>query len=142
MAKNTAALYGPEDDDGSLCTPTRTRKGQSRKIVSDPGDKASGTGRRPCLCGSLGHSRTSHQDCPLNKCNVTTVALCAPVITSVDSGNEVSGATDELFESEYPGSEYYSSDGSGDEQSRGNSGDEGSSDNTSDEGEWCICGGE
>ena len=126
--------YGPEgDDDGSLCTPTRTRKGQSRKIVSDTGGKASSTGKRPCMCGSPGHSRTSHRDCPLNKRNVTTVASCAPVTTTADSGNEVSGPTDELFESQYSGREYYSSeDGSGDEQSRDNSSDEGSSDDTSD----------
>ena len=47
---------GPEPKDEG--TPTRTRKGQSRKIFSDTGCEASSAGKRPCKCGSLVHSRT------------------------------------------------------------------------------------
>ena len=49
--------YGPKqlEDDGP-CTPTRTRKDRSKKILSDTGGEASGAGKRPCRCGSLAHS--------------------------------------------------------------------------------------
>ena len=118
-------------DDDSLCTPTRTRKGRARKILSETGGEASSAGKRPCRCGSLAHSRSSHQDCPLNKCNVTAVGSCTPVITTADSDNEMSGVGDELIECECSGSE-----------EGGYDCDEQSSSNTCDEGEWCTCGGE
>ena len=79
--------YGPEPKDEG--TPTRTRKGQSKKILSDTGCETSSAGRKPCKCGSLDHSRTSHHDCPLNKHSVTADASCTPVVTIADSGDEV-----------------------------------------------------
>ena len=114
--------YGPEQlDDDSLCTPTRTRKGRSRKILSDAGGEASGAGKQPCRCGSLAHSRTSHRDCPMNKRNAAAVGSCTPVITTADSDDDMSSAVHELVEYDFSGSEEggYCSDelGSGDDSS-------------------------
>ncbi len=127
--------YGPEQlDDDSLCTPTRTRKGRSRKILSDAGSEASGAGKQPCRCGSLAHSRTSHRDCLMNKRNAAAVGSCTPVITTADSDDDISSAVHELVEYDFSGCEEggYCSDelGSGDDSS-----------DISDEGE-CTCGGE
>ncbi len=127
--------YGPEllEDEGP-CTPTRTRKDRSKKILSDTGGEASGAGKKPCRCGSLAHSRTSHRDCPLNKRRVGAASSFTPVITTADSDDEddLSGA--ELIEYDFSDSEEggYCSDelGSGDDSS-----------GTSDEAE-CTCGGE
>ena len=94
---------GPEPLDDILCTPTKTRKGRSRKILSDTGGEASRAGKRPCKCGSLEHSRTSHRDCPMNKRNIAAVG--SPVITTADSDDEMSGVGDELIELESVGSE-------------------------------------
>ena len=84
--------YGPEPKDEG--TPTRTRKGQSRKILSDTGCEMSSAGKKPCKCGSLDHSQTSHHDCPLNKHSVTADASCTPVVTIADSGDGSNTAND------------------------------------------------
>ena len=94
--------YGPKllEDDGP-CTPTRTRKGRSRNILSDTGGEASGAGKRPCRCGSLAHSRTIHRDCPLNKRSVAAVGSCTPVITTADSDDGMSLSGNELTEYDF-----------------------------------------
>ena len=75
--------------------------------------------------------------------NTADDASCTQVVTTADSGDEVSGAADALVESEASGSEDSSGYDSSDEQGSDDSSDErGTSDDTSDECQWCTCGGE